>query len=191
MRPTRRELAWLLASWLGWAFVGLHIQGPWDTLFSGGDHWSHVGCAELFLHHGFKLWDTPPGRWCSQALPPEQKGFIQESGCRVIDICVEKDRPGSRPLCVNWQLMSPQAYPPGLILYSLPQALLYEHTSLSFRAIDVLTIWEYLAAAHLLFFLLLRMVFTPRRRDDLPGGASWSSRTSGCGGGSSRCSTCS
>ncbi len=173
MRPTRREIAWLAASWLAWAFVAVHVRGPWDTIAAGGDHWSHVGCAELFLHHGFDLWRHPPGDFCTTALPPAEATFPREAGCRPFDVCQMRDLPDSRPLCINWQTVGPQPYPPGLILFSLPQALLYEHTSIAFRTIDVLTILEYLLAAHLLFWILWRMVFPPRTRDDLLGGTSW------------------
>jgi hypothetical protein len=174
VRPTRRELAWLLASWLGWVFVAGHIKGPWDTLFGGGDHWSHLGCAELFLHHGFGLWDHLPNAYCTGKLPPaETAAFLKETGCQEFELCKLPDHPELRPFCVNWQWLSPQAYPPGLILYSLPQAWLYQHTRLSFHALNVLTIWEYLAAAHLLLFALYRLLFAPRWRDDLPGGAQW------------------
>ncbi|MHB8419584.1 MAG: hypothetical protein ACYDCL_16025 [Myxococcales bacterium] len=177
MRPTRREVAWLLASWLAWGFVALHIRGtrdspgPWDTILTGTDHMSHIGCAEIFLHHGFQLWARPPVAFCSRKLPPEKAAFLQESACRSFEVC---DLPGvPRPVCVNWQDLSPQAYPPGLILFSLPQALLYEHTRLSFRTINVLTILEYLAAAHLLFWVLWRLIFPPPIRDDLLGGVRW------------------
>ncbi len=173
MRPTRREIAWLLASWLGWATVAAHIRGPWDTLFGGGDHWSHIGCAELFLHHGFGIWDHAPSEYCTTKPTPKDPEFQRQSNCLPCDTCDLRDLPALRPMCINWQPLGPQAYPPGLILFALPQAILYQHSRISFRALNVFTIWEYLLAAHLLFWVMLRMVFPPRQRDDLPGGAVW------------------
>jgi hypothetical protein len=168
MRPTRRELAFLLASWLVWAFVALHVRGTWCSLLGDGDHWSHFGCAELFLHHGFGIWDHPPAAYCSKQMPPAQEDIEKAADCHPVDWCDLRDQPGTLPVCINWQELGPNSYPPGLILYSLPQTLLWEHTHLTFRAINVLTILEYLLGAHLLLWILYRMVF--RRRDDLPGG---------------------
>ncbi len=171
MRPNRRLIAWLFASWLAWAFVALHVSGQFDTIFNDGDHWSHFGCAELFLHHGFEIWSHRPADFCSGSLSPEELASMGNPGS--CEICGMRDLPGSRPVCVVWQKIGPQPYPPGLILYSLPQALLWEHTGVTFRMINVLTILEYLAAGHLLFWILLRMVFPPKRDDDLPGGTDW------------------
>ncbi len=166
-------MVWLFASWLVWAFVAVHVQGPWDTILEGGDHWSHIGCTELFLHHGFSIWNHPPSDFCTHTLPPADAAFPREAACRPFDICATPDVPGSRPTCINWQTLGPQSYPPGLTLLTLPLTLLYEHTRVGFRTINVLTIILYLAAAPLLFWLLLRLVFPTPTRAALLGGVRW------------------
>jgi hypothetical protein len=173
MRPTRREVSCLVASWLLWAFVALHVQGPWDTILGYNDHWTHVNTTVLFLEHGFDIWNHKKGTFCSPRLPPGYEGFVRDGECYESDVCSRPELPGSRPLCVNWQQQGPQPYPPGLNLYMTPQALLYEHTHLRVRTINVLTMLELLAAAHLLFWALFRLVFRARSHDDLPGGLAW------------------
>ncbi|HUB09396.1 MAG TPA: hypothetical protein VMB50_20500 [Myxococcales bacterium] len=173
MRPTRREVVWLVVSWLAWAFVAIHVKGPWDTILEGGDHWSHFGYSELFLRHGFAVFDNSPKKFCTGVLPQRKAAFAKDADCWNLFLCDMPDAPASRPLCINWQELGPAAYPLGLVLLSIPQALLYEHTPLSFRTINVLTILQYLAFAHLLFWVLWRVVFPAPARDDMLGGVRW------------------
>ncbi|MCL2450763.1 MAG: hypothetical protein FWD17_17595 [Polyangiaceae bacterium] len=160
----RRVQLFLFASWLAWSFVAIHVRGASDSIFGFSDHFSHFGHAELFRHHGFRIYQTPQSAFCGHTSP-EVEAFRRESGCLAKDTC---EVPGARPLCVNWQNF-PVPYPPGLVLYSLPQALLYE-AGVAFRTVNVLTIIEYLAAAHLLLWMFWRVVVArqgPATRGDL------------------------
>ena len=157
LRPTRKELAFLAASWLVWCVVAGHIRNPSGTLPGFSDHFSHFGQAELFLRYGFDIYRKPESAFCSPNLSPDNQAFVRDSDCPQSYTC---QLPGARALCINWQ-QYPAPYPPGLFLYSLPQAIVYEHTRAPFRSVNVATTIEYLAAAHLLFWILLRCVFEP------------------------------
>jgi hypothetical protein len=157
LRPTRKEFALLAASWLVWSVVAVHIRGPSASLPGFSDHFSHFGHAQLFLRHGFDIYRNPESAFCSPNLSPDNQAFYRDSECLPSYTC---QLPGARALCINWQ-QYPIPYPPGLLLYSLPQALLYGHTRVPFRSINAATMVEYLAAAHLLFWVLLRGVFEP------------------------------
>ncbi len=170
--PGRRQLLWLSVSIAVWAFVLVHLRGPWFTVFDDGDHWSHFSYALLFLDHGFGVYDRTARDYCAGPWTPEVERFVAQGSCRPADVCVLPGHPSLRPLCVNWQQF-PQPYPPGLLLYSLPEALLYAHTGISFSSLCLVSLLKYLVAAHLLVWLLWRMLFAPPREDDLPGGAEW------------------
>jgi hypothetical protein len=56
---------------------------------------------------------------------------------------------------INWEKL-PRPYPLGLYLYHAPAALLYEYSGLTFGAINVLMLAQYLLFAHLLLFFVAR-----------------------------------
>lgn len=176
MRLSRRAFACLAVSWFAWAFVLLHVPGPtdrsaWNAVLGDGDHWSHVGQTALFLEHGFDIYKGALTRYCSTPWPPAEYQRLRAEQCPADSMCND---PGasSRNLCVCWQQFPP-SYPPGLFLYSLPETLLYLHANLSFAAMNLLSLLKYLAGAHLLLWILFKMVFEAPERDELPGGMGW------------------
>ncbi len=162
MRPGRSALAALLLSWCVWAFVALHLSTPtfpsWHTL-RNGDHWSHYGNAALFLSHGFDVYREPAVTWCHSGPTPELATFRDKDHCPS-DCHCNAPNSSRRPLCLAWQQW-PQAYPPGMLLYFLPEALLYLHTSLSFSAVNLFSVLKGLAGAHLFLWVLLALLFAP------------------------------
>lgn len=154
MKPSRRELRWLLLSYLFWAFLASHLGGTSAAFSNFTDHWSHWGRAVLFYEHGLDVYREPTSRFCSDPSPQVREKLPPAAGCNW---CAPKGAADTRPLCVNWQFTR-ASYPPGLFLYSLPEVLLFEATSLSYRAINLFSILKFLLAAHLLLWLFFRMV---------------------------------
>ncbi len=176
MVPTRRALVWLLISCALWAFVVLHVthgfrRASWHTELDDGDHYSHAANALIFLDRGFEIFRHPGTFFCTSPRTPEVQRFTAQD-CQASDVCSLRYRPADRPLCVVWAAWA-QPYPPGLLLYSLPDGLLYRFTHLSFEAVNLFSLFKYILAAHLLVWILFRMLFAPARDDDLPGGVAW------------------
>jgi hypothetical protein len=158
MKPSRRALLCLFLSWAFWAFLAAHIGASRATLYDYTDHWSHYGRAALFFRHGFDVYRFPASHYCAAPSDAAARGLPQEGGCGwCVAAGASTDK---RPLCINWHGVR-NAYPPGLALYSLPEVLLLQHTSLSLRAINLFTVLKYLIVAHLLIWLLFKLVFQP------------------------------
>jgi hypothetical protein len=155
MRRPPKKLAFLAASLLACCAVAIHIRAPCASLPGFSDHFSHFGHAELFLRYGFEIYRKPESAFCSQRVSPDDLEFPRDSECDPSYTC---QLPHARTLCINWQ-QYPVPYPPGLIVYSLPQALLYQYGRMSFHSVNAMTMIEYLAAAHVLFWVLLGGVF--------------------------------
>ena len=154
----------LSASFLALAvFVTTIARGPLATLSaSGSDHASHVGVTILSRYHGLDVYRRPVGELCplhddaSRAL--ERTLDVRAEDRALITVCNIPQRAGQRPLFLNWpRLVRP--YPPGLWLLTLPEAWLYEETSISFRALNKLSILKYLFFAHVLTALAHRVFF--------------------------------
>jgi hypothetical protein len=156
MWPSRRALAFLAVSWLVWAWVEFHVQTPWGATWGGTDHETHIAQVELFLHHGTSIYRGPVKSLCA---PPTAKTreWARENGCPDDDVC-QLDAAEARPVCAGWSSY-PAPYPPGLLLYSLPDAILHEHSSLSPRVVAGLSIVKYLFFSHVLAWLLYRLLF--------------------------------
>jgi hypothetical protein len=170
MKPSRRALLGLFFSWTLWAFLAAHIGPSRATLYDYTDHWSHYGRAALFYRHGFDVYRFPASRYCKAPSDAVARQLPPEAGCRW---CVAAGAStAERPLCINWQGLR-NAYPPGLVLYSLPEVLLLQHTSLSLRAINLFTVLKYLIVAHLLIWLLFKLVFQPPEDDRAEPGERW------------------
>ncbi len=157
MKPSRRQLLGLLLSYLFWACLAAHVGGTSAALSNFTDHWSHYGRAVLFLEHGFDVYRKPTSQFCKPPSPAARRSLPPAAGC---DWCVTQGASDAHPLCINWQFTR-ASYPPGLFLYSLPEVLLFEATSLSYRAINVFSILKFLAVAHLLMWLFFRVVVSP------------------------------
>ncbi len=163
LKPSRRALFWLLLSFVFWAIVAGHIGGTRAALFDYTDHWSHYGQTVLFFDHGFDGYRVPATSFCAAPSPAAARELPPVKGC---EWCVAPGASDARPLCINFQYLC-HGYPPGIFLYSLPEVLLFERTSLSLRAINVFSILKYLAVAHLLIWLLFLAVFEVPERDSL------------------------
>jgi hypothetical protein len=126
----------------------------------GSDHYSHYGSAILFSYRGWDIYQRPVREICAPPTPADL-AFARDNDISPEDLCELPERAGKRPLVINWQAF-PRPYPPGFLLYFAPEALLYEHTSISFHALNQLCIVQFLLAAHAALALLARAVLGPR-----------------------------
>lgn len=127
----------------GSAFVLWVTPAPTATLNGQGtDHQSHFASAILFAHEGFAIFARPIRELC-----PTEGGE-----------CRDPNRAGGKPLYINWENY-PRPYPPGALLYALPEALLYAYTPLTALAISRLSLIKLLAAALLLAWSLIYLFF--------------------------------
>ncbi len=111
------------------------------------DHTSHFMSTVLFFYRGIEVYTQPIAENC---VPSRDRGATSpESALR--DVCNLPDRAirGKRPLSINWSQF-PRPYPPGVFIYSLPEALLYEFTDISLQTINKVSILKYLVVAHVL-----------------------------------------
>ena len=122
--------------------------GRWGT-----DHAAHYGASVMFWHHGLAVFDTPMRDLCGPRTPV---GLAFADDMQVPDryVC---ERPGERPLLINWQAY-PRPYPPGALVVAAPEALLYAHTSLSAYTIDRISVVKDILVGHLLVLVLLEML---------------------------------
>jgi hypothetical protein len=142
------------------------------------DHYSHTGTTVLFLERGMDVYRRPVGAHCQPS--PGRRDWRHRQHRRVlsrkwdvnpIDLCLRKTQNGgrskSRPLVINWQRF-PRPYPPGVMLYFLPEALLWDHTGASFHTINRVSIVKLLVVGHLAWMVLVLLLAGLR-----PRGVAW------------------
>ncbi len=141
------------------------------------DHYSHTGTTVLFLQRGLAVYRRPVGEQCQQAQSGRERQqrriLARKWDVNPADLCFRVAGAGAgagageaskqRPLVINWQRF-PRPYPPGVMLYFLPEALLWDHTDASFRTINRVTIVKLLVVAHLAWMVLVLLMagFRPR-----------------------------
>lgn len=114
----------------------------WQT-----DHYSHWGSAILFLEKGFDIYKHPIRELCLPTSPADM-AFADWHGLNKNDVCTTTLQPrDGRPVLINWNIY-PRPYPPGVLLYSAPEALLFLWTNLSFENITLFSVLKYLLFAH-------------------------------------------
>ncbi|MEN9724242.1 MAG: hypothetical protein RJB38_2228 [Pseudomonadota bacterium] len=126
------------------------LQG-WNT-----DHCSHWMSAIAFAQKGLKIFDRPIrevceplknetiSRWVEQYQVPQIHRYL---ACQI-----GQDSKNERVLFINWS-NTPRPYPIGVLLYSLPSALLYVSGASFDQANSVITV-QYLITATILACLL-------------------------------------
>jgi len=122
--------------------------GRWGT-----DHCAHYGASVMFWHDGLAVFDTPMRDLCG-ARTPEGLAFAAYMQVPERYVC---ERPGERPLVINWQAY-PRPYPPGALVYAAPEAVLYTQTALSVYAVNRIAIVKDILVGHLLVLVLLEML---------------------------------
>lgn len=160
---TKKIVLCLCLSWLLFSAVAIatfpsptKTLGNWQT-----DHHSHWGSAVLFLDHGFDIYKRPIHHLC---LPPSIKdlSFAEKHALNQADICrTPSQRNDGNPIFINWGDY-PRPYPPGVLLYSIPEVLLYRWTSLPFETINLFSVVKYLWAAHLTMGALMFCFFAKK-----------------------------
>lgn len=150
MRITPWIAACLATSWLCFGIIAIAgLPSPTKTIGnSQTDLQSHWGSAVLFLDHGFDIYKHPIRELC---LPPSQNdlAFAESHALNPADICkTASQRADGEPIFINWS-QYPRPYPPGVLLYSAPEAALYLWTSIPFESINLLSVIKFLAVMHL------------------------------------------
>jgi hypothetical protein len=125
--------------------------GSWNS-----DHYSHYSAAILFWHRGFAIYDTPVRELCDVPTPAS-RAFARTHQVDAAYVCDLPARADKRPLTINWPAF-PRPYPPGQLLFSAPEALLYAHTDVSRYTLNRIAVIKDLLAGHLVVWLLLSML---------------------------------
>ena len=158
----RRALAIALgASALGWCLLLTStIRHPWVGLGNwGSDHFSHVFSTVLFMERGMEIYRRPIHELCARpaANDPALLAAAQRYRATPGDLCwLDEDRRRA-PLVINWAAF-PRPYPPGQLLYFLPEALLFRYGGVAFEALNAVAICKLVAMAHLCLWLLALLV---------------------------------
>ncbi len=138
----------LLAGVLAGSLAALHFRSDTRSLYgAGSDHFAHWGQAVLFSEKGFDVYRLPTGALCPIVDSPQVREV--RATAPSITFCSTSVEGAVVPF--NWP-QYPQPYPPGLLLYSAPAALLYRLGGLSFHQVTSLTIMQYLAVALLVWW---------------------------------------
>lgn len=135
------------------------------------DHYSHTGTAVLFLERGLDVYRRPVEAHCVRQRRGrdwrQRRELARRLDVNPIDLCFRTassaERSKKRVLVINWQKF-PRPYPPGVMLYFLPEALLWDHTGASFRTVNRVTIVKLLVVGHLAWVVLVVLLsgFRPR-----------------------------
>lgn len=141
------------------------------------DHYSHTGTAVLFWERGLQVYRRPVGAQCRRPQRGREwrlrRDLARRWDVNPRDLCFRTSTSGmgkgtdaapeTLPLVINWQRF-PRPYPPGVMLYFLPEALLWEHTGASFRTLNRVTIVKLLVVGHLAWVVLVLLMagFQPR-----------------------------
>lgn len=153
MHGTMKKItACLFVSWLCLAALAIQKM-PSPTMTANNwqtDHYSHWGSAVLFLEKGFDIYRHPIRELCLPTSPADM-AFAEAHGLNKDDVCTTTLQPrDGRPVLINWNIY-PRPYPPGVLLYSAPEALLFLWTNVSFASITLFSVLKYLFFAHLAF----------------------------------------
>lgn len=144
----------LLSTWI--VRHGAFPNGAWAP--GSSDHYSHWSSAILFYHRGAEIYRKPLDKVC-----PSVAAEGVYTAVATGDVCNITERAGLRPLVTNWRQF-PRPYPPGWLLWHAPAAFLYEHTTVSFHALNRLVVIQDLFAAHLAIFALASLLLLGPRR---------------------------
>ncbi len=123
--------------------------GGWNS-----DHYSHTMATVLFWEVGLEIYRRPIRSLCWDDPPAELTARVAEAWrVNPVDICWPKSDTFDRPLAINWQAF-PRPYPPGVLVYFLPEAMLYRYGDASFTAINRVSLVKLAVVAHLAWMLL-------------------------------------
>jgi hypothetical protein len=128
------------------------------------DHYSHVFATVLFLSEGLDIYRKPIAELCS--ADPDHLSRSAALGAALDlnpgEVCWPLGGAADRPLIINWQQF-PRPYPPGHLLYFLPEALAYKYFGAGFATINKLSVVKFAVVAHFAFVAvtLLLVGFRP------------------------------
>ncbi len=123
------------------------------------DHYSHMGSVVMFMLKGSDIYQKPLASLCDHTRDRAQE--IEEAalslGQKTCDICFATGEDFNRPLVINWQDF-PRPYPPGHLLYFLPEALLYKFVGVSFKTVNCVSIVKFVLIAHLAWIFMVALL---------------------------------
>jgi hypothetical protein len=117
---------------------------------------SHWGSAVAAHYVGLDVYLKTGSQIC-RTQSPSPPGLFDHDSCRLVG----HDKVPL--LFVNWQ-QYPRVYPPGALLYAVPEAMLRLKSGLDFGALNRISVLKYLIFAHLALFVfaLCFFEFTPK-----------------------------
>lgn len=162
----RLHLAAALAS--GVLVAGVCLTGDNPRVALGGrssDHYSHTMATILFFDRGVQIYRRPIRELCARGEGSLRRAREVAAPLRVLpqDVCWPSASPQARPLIINWQHF-PRPYPPGQLLYFLPEALLYRFAGARFDTVNRITILKLGLAAHVCWVMLAVLLSDLRPR---------------------------
>ena len=135
--------------------------GVWFT-----DHYAHYMYVVLFFYEGFDIYRKPANQLCER--PPEKYEEItrlsKEKDVQNKEVCWVKGGRLEKPIFIWWQEF-PRVYPPGQLIYFLPEALLYRFTDMPFRWINNICLAKLFVTAFLCLVLIFRLTENWRPRE--------------------------
>ncbi len=144
-------LSFSLAVWAAFAAFGIssgHLGlSGWST-----DHNSHVDAAVLFCYRGFDIYRKPMNALAARSESALAREYAAKYNWPADSIYDLPERAGRPPLLINGPTI-PCPYPPGMLLYSLPEAILKEALGLSPKAVATLSLLKFLIVTHLLIWM--------------------------------------
>ncbi len=129
------------------------------SLDGGTDHISHQYSTLLFYYKGTVIYQKSVNQLVEAPKTQLAIDYAKEHGFREGDyfIIPERHKP-ERPVLLNWPNLA-RVYPPGLYLYTLPEAIAVEWELAPTKWINGFSIAKYLLVSHLgMWFLIAYLI---------------------------------
>lgn len=123
------------------------------------DHVSHRSAALVFFYRGLEIYNKSPDEALERDARPAGLRPERIDGISGDDFFILPERrEPERPVVINWSGF-PRVYPPGAWVYAAPGVWAQERFGVAESIANAMTIVQYVAAAHLLIFLLFTIVW--------------------------------
>jgi hypothetical protein len=158
---SRRLLAGLLCVSLLFSSYTIFYRSSSPRMTFGGwgtDHISHANATVLFFYRGCEIYRTPVEELLERDTSDSAADYARQEDLRPNELfrLPERHRPEA-PLYLNWAELA-RVYPPGLYLYSLPEAVALEWTDVPLHTLNAFTLIKYSLIAHLLLWYYFELL---------------------------------
>ena len=148
--------------------IAMCITADKEGVSLGGwcsDHYSHTGSSIMFLLKKDAIYRVPASSLCDHngQRHEDRQEAADSLDQKSKDICFASFTDFKRPLVINWQNY-PRPYPPGHLLYFLPEALLYKYSGASFKTVNCVSIVKFVLIAHLAWVFLAALLIEIKSR---------------------------